>query len=135
LKLLAALALGLLACDKTPPIPNAAPSVAGLDAIVCVDGVCDVVLRVVDADGEPVDLTVSCERAAGECTLSDEPGTDGRSGLEPDRAAPGRTHLLRLGFEGPTPTEKLKLRLVPTDLRELTGEAFTSPGFTLAAGL
>jgi hypothetical protein len=135
LSLVAAMALGLLACDKTRPTPNAAPSIAGIDAIACVDRVCDVVFRVVDADGEPVDLTISCERTAGECSLTDEPGTDGRSGLEPDRSAPGRTHLLRLGFEGPEPTEKLKLRLVPTDTREAAGEAFTSPGFTLAAGL
>jgi len=130
----AALAV-LVGCDKSPPVPNAAPVVAGVDAVSCADRVCEVVLRVVDADADPVDLDVQCVRDAGACTLTDAAGTDGRSGLEPDRAPPGRTHYLRLGVDGPEATENLKLRLLPTDARGLAGDAYTSPAFTLQSGL
>lgn len=135
---LAALAMVLTfaACDSTRPIPNAVPSVAGLDGIACVERVCDVVVRLVDADADPIDVLVEClPVAGGACTLSDAPGTDGRSGLVPDRVAPGRTHLLRLAFEGPAVDDELKLRLTPTDARELAGEAYTTAAFTLAEGL
>lgn|GEM_PF-3961320 len=130
------LMLAFASCDKTRPIPNAVPAVAGVDGIACVERVCDVVLRLFDADAEPVDLAVECMIVTGgTCTLTDEPGTDGRSGLVPDREAPGRTHLLRLKIEGVGVDADVKLRLTPTDARELVGEAYTTPAFTLAAGL
>ena len=128
-------ALVVTACSDAVSIPNEPPSIGGVDAIACADGTCEVVLRVIDADADPVDLAVECLRASGTCTLTDGAGTDGRSGLTADRAAPGRTHLLVLAVEGPGPDEPIKLRFVPTDARELEGEAYTTPEFTLATGL
>ena len=65
-------ALVVTACSDAVSIPNEPPSIGGVDAIACADGTCEVVLRVIDADADPVDLAVECLRASGTCTLTDE---------------------------------------------------------------
>lgn len=120
------------ACDQAADVPNAAPALAGVDAVRCADAVCEVQLRVVDPDGDPVDLDVACLAEGDDaCTLTDEPGSDGRSGLVPNRVLPGRAHALKLRIEGPAPGSALRLRLTPVDSHGLAGPAFTTPPFTL----
>ena len=127
-------AAALAGCDKSPPIPNAAPVVTAVDAVACADRTCEVVFRLVDGDADPIDLEATCERASGACTLTGAPGTDGLVGLQPDRQKPGRSHYLRVRVDGPSTSEEFRLRLVPTDARGLVGAAVTSQGFTLAEG-
>ena len=129
-------ALAPVACDDSVTIPNAAPSLAGVDAITCAEGVCELWLRVVDPDLDGVDLLIECLLDGDQaCVLEDAPGTDGRFGLVPDRSPPGREHLLRLvpvlDDEGAT----LRLRITPTDMRGEGGTPFTTPGFTMSEGL
>ncbi len=125
----------LAACGDSASIPNALPVVAGVDSVTCADGVCDVWLRVVDPDMDGVDLEIECLLDGDQpCDLDDAPGTDGRYGLQPDREAPGRDHLLRL-IPGVDDSTTIRLRFTPTDLPGDQGLPLTTPGFTLATGL
>ena len=122
----------LAACDSAAEIPNAAPSLAGVDALACADALCEVHLRVVDPDGDPVDLDIACVGEDGSpCTLRDEAGGDGSSGLVPDRALPGRAHVLLLRVDGASPGSSVRLRLTPIDSHGLAGPAQTTELVTL----
>ena len=139
LTVLTALALmsGLAsACDDSTRIPNALPSIPGVDTIDCIDGTCDVWLRVVDPDLDGVDVGIEC-LLDGEatCVLEDAAGTDGRFGLVPERTPPGRSHLLRLVPVLSDESATLRLRFTPTDMQGDSGTPFTTPGFTMADGL
>lgn len=130
------LAAAAPACDDSVRIPNALPSVAGVDTIECTDGICDVWLRVVDPDLDGVDLLIECLLDGEEtCAIEDAPGTDGRFGLVPERTLPGRSHLLRLVPQLDDEAASLRLRFTPTDMQGDEGEAFTTPAFTMAEGL
>jgi hypothetical protein len=136
LVLLVAVSLLAWGCGDSTSIPNALPSVAGVDSITCADGVCDLWLRVVDPDMDGVDLRIDCLLDGDQpCTVEDAPGTDGRYGLLPDREPPGRDHLLRLIPSVDDTSVTIRLRFTPTDLPGDEGTAFTTPGFTLAEGL
>ncbi len=130
-----ALVFGAWACGDDTSIPNAPPSVGGVDSVECVDGVCDLWLRVVDPDLDGVDLAIECLLDGDQpCELADAPGTDGRYGLMPDREAPGRAHLLRL-IPSVDATTTMRWRFTPTDLPGDPGTPLTTPEFTMAEGL
>jgi hypothetical protein len=124
-----------VACGSTWIPPNTPPRVL-VDSVTCEGLLCDLALRVQDAELDPVDLDLECALEDGTaCTFEDAPGTDGRTGLIPDVADPGRAHLLRLEFSGIQPTTAIHLSITPVDARDLAGAPLSVPAFTPAEGL
>ncbi len=139
LLLLAALA-ALPACDAALTVRNAAPRVTWVAIQPPADDGAPARLTVwvSDLDGDPVDLALSVRGADGvDAEVPLAPGGHGASGLATREALGdpnGQPHLL-LWDTSQAPAGPLVLTITPTDSVGDTGDAASTPPFTLDEGL
>ena len=137
LPLLVGIVLGLIGCQESLDIRNAAPAVATLGPIVEQDeDTLLIYLTIQDIERDPVDIAIDVVDAEGTTLPFDgDVGTGhGSIGLSSDTTFPGTPHVISWDVRELEPGD-YALRLTPDDRIGGVGRTVVSPTFSLSEGL
>ena len=127
------LSAGVSACDNGIRILNVAPTVTAVGPIEYADGTAKITVWLYDYETDATDLSVSLLRKSLATELVDFDG-DGIRGLTTSRDTYGRPHdIIWTPNPDVSATDDIQLQFIPSDGD--IGPVFTTPPFSLAAGL